>query len=45
MKTLLLKKVGGVILSSFTKVKHQIPMMSLSNVFNEDELRSFDEKN
>lgn len=38
------QKVGGVILSSFTKIKHQIPMMSLSNVFSEDELRSFDEK-
>jgi DNA ligase (NAD+) len=38
------QKVGGVILSSFSKVKHQVPMMSLSNVFDETELRSFDEK-
>ncbi|MBN2268405.1 MAG: NAD-dependent DNA ligase LigA [Acholeplasmataceae bacterium] len=38
------QKIGGVILSSFTKVKHQIPMMSLSNVFDENELRSFDER-
>ena len=38
------QKIGGVILSSFQKVKHQIPMMSLSNVFDENELRSFDER-
>lgn len=38
------QKIGGVVLSNFTKVTHQIPMMSLSNVFNEEELRSFDER-
>lgn len=37
-------KVGGVILDSFKKVAHQVPMMSLSNVFNEEELRAFDER-
>lgn len=37
-------KVGGVVLDSFKKITHQIPMMSLSNVFNEQELRAFDER-
>ncbi len=38
------EKIGGVVLSGFDKVTHQIPMMSLSNVFNEDELKAFDER-
>jgi DNA ligase (NAD+) len=38
------EKIGGSILSSFVKVEHAVPMMSLSNVFNADELRSFDDK-
>lgn len=38
------QKVGGLILDSFEKVTHQVPMMSLSNVFDEQELRSFDER-
>lgn len=38
------QKVGGLILDSFEKVTHQVPMMSLSNVFDETELRSFDER-
>jgi DNA ligase (NAD+) len=37
-------KVGGVVLDSFEKVTHQVPMMSLSNVFNIDELKAFDER-
>ncbi len=37
-------KIGGVVLDGFKKVTHQVPMMSLSNVFNEDELRAFDER-
>ena len=37
-------KVGGVVLDSFEKVEHQAPMMSLSNVFDEDELRAFDDR-
>lgn len=37
-------KVGGVVLDNFTKVTHQVPMMSLANVFNMDELRAFDER-
>ena len=38
------QKVGGDILDGFTKVEHQVPMMSLSNVFNETELRQFDDR-
>jgi len=37
-------KVGGVVLDSFKKITHKVPMMSLSNVFNEEELRAFDER-
>ena len=35
-------RVGGVVLDEFKKVTHKIPMMSLSNVFNESEIREFD---
>ena len=38
------QRVGGKVLDSFNKITHKIPMMSLSNVFNEDEVRNFDEK-
>ncbi|RJX26340.1 MAG: NAD-dependent DNA ligase LigA [Acholeplasma sp.] len=38
------EKIGGLVLDGFEKVTHQVPMMSLSNVFNEDELRAFDDK-
>ena len=36
-------KVGGIILDKFEKVTHNIPMMSLQDVFNEDEIIHFDE--
>jgi DNA ligase (NAD+) len=38
------KRVGGQVLDEFKKVKHKIPMMSLSNVFNENEIVNFDSK-
>ena len=38
------KKIGGEVIDGFKKVTHDKPMMSLSNVFNEDELRDFDNK-
>lgn len=38
------KKIGGEVIDSFKKVTHDKPMMSLSNVFNEDEIRAFDER-
>lgn len=38
------KKIGGEVIDEFKKVVHDKPMMSLSNVFNEEEIRDFDEK-
>ena len=38
------KKVGGEVIDTFKKVTHEKPMMSLSNVFNEDEIKAFDER-
>lgn len=38
------QRVGSKVLDSFNKITHKIPMMSLSNVFNEEEVRSFDER-
>lgn len=35
---------GGKVIEGFTKVEHKIPMMSLSDVFNESEVVSFDER-
>lgn len=37
-------KVGGDITSKFNTVKHRWPMLSLSNTYNEQELRDFDER-
>jgi len=37
-------RIGSVVLDKFEKVTHDYPMMSLSNAFNEDEIRIFDEK-
>ncbi len=36
------KRVGGEVLDKFSKITHKIPMLSLGNVFNEDEIRDFD---
>ena len=38
------KKIGGEVLDKFLKVTHDIPMMSLSDVFNEDEISLFDSR-
>ncbi len=38
------KRVGGEVLDKFNKVSHKIPMLSLGNVFNIDEVRDFDSK-
>ena len=38
------KKVGGEVIEEFKKVVHDIPMLSLSNVFNEEEINNFDER-
>ncbi len=37
-------RVGGEVIESFNKVVHEVPMMSLSNVFNEDEIIEFDNR-
>jgi len=37
-------KVGGDITSKFKTVQHRWPMLSLSNTYNEEELRDFDER-
>lgn len=38
------KKIGGEVIEDFKKITHDKPMMSLSNVFNEEEVRLFDER-
>lgn len=38
------RHAGGEIISSFDKVEHTIPMMSLADAFSYDELISFDER-
>ncbi|ARJ50176.1 NAD-dependent DNA ligase LigA [Staphylococcus lutrae] len=37
-------RVGGEVQSSFAKVDHDTPMLSLSNAFNEADLRKFDQR-
>ncbi|WP_428416247.1 NAD-dependent DNA ligase LigA [Phocicoccus schoeneichii] len=37
-------RVGGQILDRFEKVEHSSPMLSLSNAFNEEDLRAFDHR-
>ncbi len=38
------KRVGGEVIDKFLKVTHKIPLLSISDVFNEDEVRDFDAK-
>ena len=38
------QRAGGKILEGFNKVTHKIPMLSLSNVFNESEIINFDSR-
>lgn len=38
------QRAGGKVLSEFNKITHKIPMLSLSNVFNEEEIRLFDSR-
>ncbi len=37
-------RVGGEVISEFKKVIHEIPMLSLGNVFSEEDIISFDER-
>ncbi|MDF1509740.1 NAD-dependent DNA ligase LigA [Robertmurraya sp. DFI.2.37] len=38
------QRVGGQVLDLFEKVQHEIPMLSLGNAFNEQDLRDFDRR-
>ncbi|MGF1686004.1 NAD-dependent DNA ligase LigA [Photobacterium japonica] len=38
------QRVGGTPLDGFTQVKHEIPMLSLDNAFNDDDLRAFEKR-
>lgn len=38
------QRVGGAPLEAFRKVTHRVPMLSLSNAFNEGDLRDFDRR-
>ena len=38
------QRVGGEPLDAFEKVEHTIPMLSLGNAFNEQDLRDFDRR-
>lgn len=38
------QRVGGEVLESFRKITHQRMMLSLGNIFNEDELKEFDDR-
>ena len=37
-------RIGGEVISDFKKVTHSIPMMSLGDIFSEEEVIAFDEK-
>ncbi len=38
------QRVGGAPLEGFDKGRHRVPMLSLGNAFNEEDLRSFDKR-
>lgn len=38
------QRVGSEVISEFKKVTHEIPMLSLGDIFNEDEIYEFDER-
>ena len=38
------QKVGAPPLSAFSQVTHRVPMLSLDNAFNEDEMRAFEKR-
>ena len=38
------QRVGSTPLSAFDQIKHQVPMLSLDNVFNEDDLQAFNQR-
>lgn len=38
------ERVGSLVSSKFNKITHELPMLSLGNVFNYDEIKLFDER-
>lgn len=38
------KRVGGTVIDKFKKITHSIPMLSIPDVFDIDEIKSFDER-
>ena len=38
------QRVGGRLVDGFTSVEHKVPMLSLDNAYNDEELRAFDER-
>src|SRR5438128_12641015 len=38
------QRVGGRVVEGFETVEHFVPMLSLDNAYNEEELRAFDER-
>ncbi|MFY9962123.1 DNA ligase LigA-related protein, partial [Pseudomonas sp.] len=38
------QRVGGSALSAFSQVRHEVPMLSLGNAFEENDLREFDRR-
>src|SRR4051812_25210052 len=38
------QRVGGDVQTALKPVKHAVPMMSIDNTYNEDEVRAFDER-
>lgn len=43
-KDSLTQKVGGTVKEGFAKVTHEVPLQSLQDIFNFEELRAFDER-
>ncbi len=38
------QRVGGMVSTLFETVRHQVPLLSLANAYNDEDLRSFDER-
>ncbi len=38
------RRIGGEVLEGFAKIEHTVPMLSLANAFDADELRAFDQR-
>ncbi|ERJ12982.1 NAD-dependent DNA ligase LigA [Haloplasma contractile] len=38
------QRVGGQVLDQFKKVEHEIPMLSLGNAFNDEDMKDFDKR-